>query len=168
MEPFSFTARDGLTVHGYATFPAGADRSALPTVVNVHGGPWVRDVWGFTPRRSGWPTAVISVIQVNYRGSTGYGKSFVNAGDREWGGRMHDDLIDAVAFAVSQGWTDPARVAIYGGSYGGYAALVGATFTPEVFCCAVDIVGPVQPEDPDRDDPAVLGPDDRPVPPPGR
>jgi dipeptidyl aminopeptidase/acylaminoacyl peptidase len=142
MEPFSFTARDGLAIHGYATFPAGADRSALPTVINVHGGPWVRDVWGFNPEAQWLANRGYLGIQVNYRGSTGFGKSFVNAGDREWGGKMHDDLIDAVSFAVSQGWTDPARVAIYGGSYGGYAALVGATFTPEVFCCAVDIVGP--------------------------
>ncbi len=142
MEPFSFTARDGLTIHGYATFPAGSARSGLPTVVNVHGGPWVRDVWGFNPEAQWLANRGYLCIQVNYRGSTGYGKSFVNAGDREWGGRMHDDVIDAVSFAVSQGWTDPARVAIYGGSYGGYAALVGATFTPEVFCCAVDIVGP--------------------------
>jgi dipeptidyl aminopeptidase/acylaminoacyl peptidase len=142
MEPFSFTARDGLTVHGYATFPAGADRSALPTVVNVHGGPWARDVWGFNPEAQWLANRGYLCIQVNYRGSTGYGKSFINAGDRQWGAAMHDDLIDAVAFAVSQGWTDPARVAIYGGSYGGYAALVGAAFTPETFCCAVDIVGP--------------------------
>ena len=142
MEPFSFTARDGLTVHGYASFPPGADRTGLPTVVNVHGGPWVRDVWGYHPEAQWLANRGYLCIQVNYRGSTGYGKSFVNAGDREWGGRMHDDLVDAVAYAVSQGWTDPARVAIYGGSYGGYEALVGAAFTPEVFCCAVDIVGP--------------------------
>ncbi len=142
MEPFSFTARDGLTVHGYASFPPGADRTGLPTVVNVHGGPWVRDVWGYNPEAQWLANRGYLCIQVNYRGSTGYGKSFVNAGDREWGGRMHDDLVDAVAYAVGQGWTDPARVAIYGGSYGGYAALVGAAFTPEVFCCAVDIVGP--------------------------
>ena len=142
MEPFSFTARDGLTVHGYASFPPGAGRAGLPTVVNVHGGPWVRDVWGYHPEAQWLANRGYLCIQVNYRGSTGYGKSFVNAGDREWGGRMHDDLVDAVAYAVSQGWADPARVAIYGGSYGGYAALVGAAFTPEVFCCAVDIVGP--------------------------
>jgi dipeptidyl aminopeptidase/acylaminoacyl peptidase len=142
MEPFSFTARDGLTVHGYASFPPGADRAGLATVVNVHGGPWVRDVWGYHPEAQWLANRGYLCIQVNYRGSTGYGKSFVNAGDREWGGRMHDDLVDAVAYAVSRGWTDPARVAIYGGSYGGYAALVGAAFTPGVFCCAVDIVGP--------------------------
>jgi dipeptidyl aminopeptidase/acylaminoacyl peptidase len=142
MEPFSFTARDGLTVHGYVTFPPGADRSGLPTVLNVHGGPWARDGWGFDPEAQWLANRGYLCVQVNYRGSTGYGKAFVNAGDREWGGRMQDDLTDAVAFVTGQGWADPARVAIYGGSYGGYAALAGATFTPDLFCCAVDIVGP--------------------------
>jgi dipeptidyl aminopeptidase/acylaminoacyl peptidase len=142
MEPFSFTARDGLTIHGYATFPPGADRRGLPTVINVHGGPWARDVWGFSPEAQWLANRGYLCVQVNYRGSTGYGKAFVNAGDREWGGRMQDDLTDAVAFVIAQGWADPHKVAIYGGSYGGYAALAGATFTPELFRCAVDIVGP--------------------------
>jgi dipeptidyl aminopeptidase/acylaminoacyl peptidase len=142
MEPFSFTSRDGLTVHGYATFPPGADRSGLPTVLNVHGGPWARDAWGFDPEAQWLANRGYLCVQVNYRGSTGYGKGFVNAGDREWGGKMQDDLTDAVAYVTGQGWADPARVAIYGGSYGGYAALAGATFTPDLFCCAVDIVGP--------------------------
>jgi dipeptidyl aminopeptidase/acylaminoacyl peptidase len=142
MEPFSFTSRDGLTIHGYATFPPGAGREGLPMVLNVHGGPWARDTWGFNPEAQWLANRGYLCVQVNFRGSTGYGKAFVNAGDREWGGRMHDDLVDAVAFATGQGWADPARVAIYGGSYGGYAALVGAAFTPELFCCAVDIVGP--------------------------
>jgi dipeptidyl aminopeptidase/acylaminoacyl peptidase len=142
MEPFSFTSRDGLTIHGYATFPPGADRSGLPAVINVHGGPQVRDVWGFNPEAQWLANRGYLSVQVNYRGSTGYGKAFVNAGDREWGARMHDDLIDAVDYIVGQGWADRDRVAIYGGSYGGYAALVGAAFTPDVFCCAVDIVGP--------------------------
>ena len=142
MEPFSFTSRDGLTVHGYATFPPGADRSGLPAVLNVHGGPWARDAWGFDPEAQWLANRGYLCVQVNYRGSTGYGKAFVNAGDREWGGKMQDDLTDAVAYVAGQGWADPARVAIYGGSYGGYAALAGATFTPDLFCCAVDIVGP--------------------------
>ena len=142
MEPFSFTARDGLTVHGYATFPPGGGRSGLPTVLNVHGGPQARDVWGWDPEAQWLANRGYLCLQVNYRGSTGYGKSFVAAGDREWGAKMHDDLLDAVQYAVDQGWADPAKVAIYGGSYGGYAALVGAAFTPDVFCCAVDIVGP--------------------------
>src|SRR5487761_1826596 len=142
MEPFSFTARDGLTIHGYATFPPDAARSGLPMVLNVHGGPWARDVWGYNPEAQWLANRGYLCIQVNFRGSTGYGKAFVNAGDREWGGRMQDDLSDAVAFAIRQGWADPERVAIYGGSYGGYAALAGATFTPDLYCCAVDIVGP--------------------------
>jgi dipeptidyl aminopeptidase/acylaminoacyl peptidase len=142
MEPFSFTSRDGLTIHGYATFPPGAGRQGLPTVLNVHGGPWARDVWGYNPEAQWLANRGYLCVQVNFRGSTGYGKAFVNAGDREWGGRMQDDLVDAVGFATGQGWSDPARVAIYGGSYGGYAALAGATFTPDLFRCAVDIVGP--------------------------
>ena len=142
MEPFSFTARDGLTIRGYATFPLDAGRAGLPTVLNVHGGPWARDVWGYDPEAQWLANRGYLCIQVNYRGSTGYGKAFVNAGDREWGGKMQDDLSDAVAFAVGQGWADPKRVAIYGGSYGGYAALAGAAFTPDLFCCAVNIVGP--------------------------
>jgi dipeptidyl aminopeptidase/acylaminoacyl peptidase len=142
MEPFSFTSRDGLTIHGYATFPPGAGRQGLPTVLNVHGGPWARDAWGYNPEAQWLANRGYLCVQVNFRGSTGYGKAFVNAGDREWGGRMQDDLVDAVGFATGQGWSDPARVAIYGGSYGGYAALAGATFTPDLFRCAVDIVGP--------------------------
>ena len=142
MEPFSFTARDGLTVHGYATFPRGAERTGLPTVLNVHGGPWARDSWGFDPEAQWLANRGYLCVQVNYRGSTGYGKAFVNAGDREWGGKMQDDLTDAVAYVTGQGWADPSQVAIYGGSYGGYAALAGATFTPDLYRCAVDIVGP--------------------------
>jgi dipeptidyl aminopeptidase/acylaminoacyl peptidase len=142
MEPFSFPARDGLVIHGYATFPPGLGRTGLPAVLDVHGGPQVRDTWGYNPEAQWLANRGYLCIQVNYRGSTGYGKSFVAAGDREWGGKMHDDLVDAVGYAVSQGWADQSRVAIYGGSYGGYAALVGAAFTPDVFCCAVDIVGP--------------------------
>jgi len=142
MEPFSFPARDGLVIHGYATFPPGLGRTGLPAVVNVHGGPQVRDTWGYHPEAQWLANRGYLCVQVNYRGSTGYGKSFVAAGDREWGGKMHDDLVDAVDYIVAQGWADRSKVAIYGGSYGGYAALVGAAFTPDVFCCAVDIVGP--------------------------
>jgi dienelactone hydrolase len=142
MEPFSFTSRDGLTINGYLTFPPGAERSGLPAVLNVHGGPWARDRWGFVPEAQWLANRGYLCVQVNFRGSTGYGKAFINAGDREWGARMQDDLSDAVAHVVGQGWADPARVAIYGGSYGGYAALAGATFTPDVYRCAVDIVGP--------------------------
>ena len=154
MVPFSFTARDGLTLHGYATFPVdgpsgevaggspGPAQQGLPTVLNVHGGPWARDAWGYDPEAQWLANRGYLCLQVNFRGSTGYGKAFVNAGDREWGAKMQDDLTDTVQHAIAQGWSDPKRVAIYGGSYGGYAALAGATFTPDVYCCAVDIVGP--------------------------
>ncbi len=142
MEPFSYTARDGLVIHGYLTFPPGATRTGLPAVLDVHGGPWVRDVWGYDPEVQWMANRGYLAVQVNYRGSTGYGKSFGNAGDKEWGRAMHDDLVDAVEHLVGEGIVDAGRVAIFGGSYGGYAALVGAAFTPEVFRCAVDIVGP--------------------------
>ena len=142
MEPFSFESRDGLRIHGYLTFPVGGNRKSLPTVLNVHGGPWARDVWGYDSEAQWLANRGYLCAQVNFRGSTGYGKAFVNAGDREWGAKMHDDLVDAVRHLIGEGSSDPDRIAIYGGSYGGYAALVGATFTPELFCCAVDIVGP--------------------------
>ena len=143
VEPFSFTARDGLTVHGYITWPPGLDRKNLPTVLHVHGGPWgARDEWGFVADCQWLANRGYAAIQINYRGSGGYGKAFLNASAREWAGKMHTDLIDGLEFAIAQGWVDRERVAIFGGSYGGYAALVGATFTPDVFTCAVDIVGP--------------------------
>jgi dipeptidyl aminopeptidase/acylaminoacyl peptidase len=142
MEPFSFTSRDGLTIHGYLTFPVDVERRGLPGVLFVHGGPWHRDTWGFNPDAQWLANRGYVSVQVNFRGSTGYGKDFVNAGDREWGGRMHDDLVDAVAHVVQQGWVDPNRVAIYGGSYGGFAALTGATATPDLFACAVALCGP--------------------------
>ena len=142
MEPISFTSRDGLTIHGYITFPVGRTRKNLPMVVNVHGGPWVRDSWGYDPEAQWLANRGYICLQVNYRGSTGYGKAFLNAGNKEWAGKMHNDIIDAVNWAVNNKYADPHRVAIYGGSYGGYAALVGATFTPDTFKAAVDIVGP--------------------------
>ncbi len=142
MESFTFTARDGRVIEGYLTFPTGSDRKGLPMVLNVHGGPWTRDTWGYHPEAQWLANRGTICMQVNYRGSTGYGKDHVNAGNREWGGKMHDDLIDGVKWAVDQGYADPERIAIYGGSYGGYSALVGATFTPEVFRCSVALVGP--------------------------
>ena len=142
MEPVRCESRDGLDLHGYLTFPPEVERRALPTVVLVHGGPWARDAWGFDPEAQWLANRGYLCAQVNFRGSTGFGKAFVNAGDREWGGRMQDDLLDTLAWVVAQGYADPDRVAIYGASYGGYAALVGAAFTPEVFACAVDVVGP--------------------------
>jgi len=142
MEPVGFVARDGLEVHGYVTIPAGAEPAGLPTVLLVHGGPWHRDTWGYDPEAQWLANRGYACLQVNFRGSTGYGKRFLNAGNKEWGGRMHDDLVDAVHWAVERGIADPDRIAIYGGSYGGYAALAGATLTPDLFRCAVDIVGP--------------------------
>lgn len=142
MEPISYRARDGLTIHGYLTRSPDAAAGPGPMVLHVHGGPWSRNAWGYDPSAQWLANRGYVVLQVNFRGSTGYGKAFLNAGDREWGAKMHDDLLDGVAWAVEQGYTDPTRVGIMGGSYGGYAALVGATFTPEVFACAVDMVGP--------------------------
>jgi len=142
MEPFSYAARDGLQIQGYLTFPPGVERKNLPAVLMVHGGPWARDSWGLNAEAQWLANRGYVSIQVNFRGSTGYGKEFVNAGNKQWAAAMHDDLIDGVNFVVGQGWVDPSRVAISGGSYGGYAALVGATFTPDVFRCAVDVVGP--------------------------
>lgn len=142
MQPVSFPARDGLTLHGYLTLPAGVEPKSLPAVLLVHGGPWGRDVWGYSGAVQHLVNRGYAVLQINFRGSTGYGKAFLNAGDREWGAKMHDDLLDGKAWGVAQGWADPARVAIVGGSYGGYATLAGLAFTPNEFACGVDIVGP--------------------------
>jgi dipeptidyl aminopeptidase/acylaminoacyl peptidase len=142
MKPISFKAKDGLTIHGYLSTPPGIEPKNLPTVLLVHGGPWARDSWGYSSMVQWLANRGYAVLQVNYRGSTGYGKKFTNAGNKEWAGKMHQDLIDAVAWAVKEGVTDPKKVAIMGGSYGGYATLVGLTFTPDEFCCGVDIVGP--------------------------
>jgi dipeptidyl aminopeptidase/acylaminoacyl peptidase len=142
MEPISYQARDGLTIHGYLTTPVGVEAKQLPTVLYVHGGPWARDTWGYNPAVQWLANRGYAVLQVNFRGSTGYGKDFLNAGNREWGAAMHNDLIDAVGWLKQQGIADPNRIAIMGGSYGGYATLVGLTFTPDVFACGVDIVGP--------------------------
>lgn len=142
MQPVEFQARDGLTVHGYLTTPVGVEATHLPMVLYVHGGPWARDVWGYDPVAQLLANRGYAVLQVNYRGSTGYGKAFYNAAVGEFAGAMHDDLIDGVQWAIDQGIADSTRVGIHGGSYGGYATLVGMTFTPEYFACGVDYVGP--------------------------
>jgi len=142
MEPIRYQAKDGLTVHGYLTKPLGVESKNLPSVLLVHGGPWARDTWGYNPLVQFLANRGYAVLQVNFRGSTGYGKSFLNAGNREWAGKMHQDLVDAKEWLVKQGVADPNKVAIMGGSYGGYATLVGLTFTPDEFACGVDIVGP--------------------------
>ena len=141
VQPFSFTARDGLTIAGYLTFPPG-ERSNLPTVLNVHGGPWDRNRWGFRAESQWLANRGYLCVEVNYRGSVG-ARSFALAGDGEWGGRMQDDLIDALRWVIDKGYTDADRVAICGASYGGYAALVGAAFTPELFRCAIAVAAPV-------------------------
>jgi dipeptidyl aminopeptidase/acylaminoacyl peptidase len=142
MQPVMVTARDGLGLHAYLTLPVGVPSQKLPMVLWVHGGPWARDEWGYDPYVQWFANRGYACLQVNYRGSTGYGKKFLNAGNRQWGLKMHDDLLDAVDWAVKQGYADPAKVAIMGGSYGGYATLAGLAFTPEEFACGVDIVGP--------------------------
>jgi dipeptidyl aminopeptidase/acylaminoacyl peptidase len=136
------TTRDGLKMNAYLTLPAGLTPKNLPMVLFVHGGPWGRDVWGYSSWAQWLSNRGYVVLQPNFRGSTGYGKKYLHAGDRQWGLKMHDDLIDAVNWAVKQGYVDKNRVAIMGGSYGGYATLAGMTFTPDVFSCGVDIVGP--------------------------
>lgn len=142
MEPVRLTARDGLPLHGYLTLPVGVEPRSLPAVLLVHGGPWARDTWGYRPDVQWLANRGYAVLQLNFRGSTGYGKRFLHAGDREWAGAMHTDLLDGVEWLVREGIADPRRVGIMGGSYGGYATLVGLTFTPEVFACGVDLVGP--------------------------
>ena len=142
IKPISFQARDGLTIHGYLTTPPGITPKNLPMILFVHGGPWHRDSWGYNPMAQWGANRGYAVLQVNFRGSSGYGKKFLNAADREWGGKMHDDLVDGVQWAIDRGIADAKRVAICGGSYGGYATLVGMTFTPDLFRCGVDIVGP--------------------------
>ncbi|MDJ0556857.1 MAG: S9 family peptidase [Microcoleaceae cyanobacterium MO_207.B10] len=141
MEPISYSARDGLTIHGYLTKPIGIPTPG-PAVLLVHGGPWARDTWGYRSQVQWLANRGYIVLQINFRGSTGYGKDFVNAGNREWAGKMHDDLIDGVNWLVEKGIADQDKIAIMGGSYGGYATLVGLTLTPEVFAAGVDIVGP--------------------------
>ncbi len=142
MKPIEIKARDGLTLHGYLTLPVGVAPKHLPMVLMVHGGPWARDSWGYNPYAQWFANRGYACLQVNYRGSTGYGKAFLNAANKQWGKSMHDDLIDAKRWAIDQGYADPDKVAIFGGSYGGYAALAAVTFTPKEFACSVDIVGP--------------------------
>jgi dipeptidyl aminopeptidase/acylaminoacyl peptidase len=149
MHPVVIGSRDGLDLVSYYTLPVWKDTDGdgrpsepLATVLLVHGGPWARDAWGFNSMHQWLANRGYAVLSVNFRGSTGFGKEFLNAGNLEWGEAMHDDLIDAVDWAIAEGIADADRVAIMGGSYGGYATLVGLTFTPEKFAAGVDIVGP--------------------------
>lgn len=141
MEPVSFPARDGLPLHGFLTLPLGLPARDLPLVLVVHGGPWAHDSWGYSPQVQFLANRGYAVLQVNFRGSSGHGRRHTRAGIGELAGAMHEDLLDGVDWAAAQGIADPERVAILGASYGGYAALVGAAFTPERFAAAVDIVG---------------------------
>jgi dipeptidyl aminopeptidase/acylaminoacyl peptidase len=153
MKPVELRSRDGLTLVGYLTLPAGSSgasaretgirpASPVPMVLDVHGGPWARDSYGFNGEHQWFANRGYAVLSVNYRGSTGFGKKFINAGDHEWARNMHNDLLDAVDWAIKEKIAQPDKIAIYGGSYGGYATLVGLTLTPERFACGVDIVGP--------------------------
>jgi len=142
MTPISFTARDGMVLHGYLTLPEGKKGHNLPAVLMVHGGPWARDSWGYSSYVQLLANRGYAVFQINFRGSTGFGKKYLNAGNREWAGKMHTDLLDSKQWLVDQGYVNPNKVAIFGGSYGGYATLVGLAFTPKEFACGVDIVGP--------------------------
>jgi dipeptidyl aminopeptidase/acylaminoacyl peptidase len=141
MKPIEYTSRDGLTIHGYLTLPKGKAAKNLPIVINPHGGPWVRDEWGFNPEVQFLANRGFGVLQMNYRGSTGYGRKFWEASFRQWGQSMQDDITDGVEWLVDQGIADPKRVAIYGGSYGGYAVLEGLSKTPDLYAAGVDYVG---------------------------
>jgi len=142
MKPVVIPARDGQKLVSYLTVPVGSEGKGLPMVLFVHGGPWGRDTWGYNGTVQWLANRGYAVLQVNFRASTGFGKTFLHLGDRQWGGTMQDDLTDAVKWAIAQGIADPKRVAIMGGSYGGYATLAGVTFTPDLYVCGVDIVGP--------------------------
>ena len=141
MQPIKYTSRDGLTIHGYLTIPKGSSGKNLPVVVNPHGGPWARDSWGYNSQVQFLANRGFAVFQMNFRGSTGYGRKFWEISFKEWGKSMQDDITDGVKWLIEQGIADPDRIAIYGASYGGYATLAGLTFTPDLYACGVDYVG---------------------------
>ncbi|MDD4836101.1 MAG: S9 family peptidase [Dethiosulfovibrio sp.] len=141
MKPISYVTDDGLTIHGYLTLPVGVPAKDLPVVVNPHGGPEVRDTWGYSPEVQFLANRGMAVLQVNYRISTGYGKDFWMAGFKQWGKKHQDDITDGVRWLIDQGIADPKRIAIYGASYGGYATLMGLIRDPELYACGIDYVG---------------------------
>jgi dipeptidyl aminopeptidase/acylaminoacyl peptidase len=141
MKPVTYKARDGLVIHGYLTLPRDVPAKDLPAVVNPHGGPWARDTWGFNAWSQWLANRGYAVLQPNFRGSTGYGKKFLNAADKEWGRKMQDDVTDGTKWLIEQGIADPRRICIMGGSYGGYATLMGLVTAPDLYACGVDIVG---------------------------
>lgn len=141
MKPIKYQSRDGLTINGYLTLPKGVAARNLPVVVNPHGGPWYRDSWGYNPEVQFLANRGYAVLQVNFRGSTGYGRKFWEASFKQWGKAMQDDITDGVQWLIKQGIADPKRIGIYGGSYGGYATLAGLVFTPDLYAAGVDYVG---------------------------
>ncbi|HEY4611759.1 MAG TPA: alpha/beta fold hydrolase [Bacteroidota bacterium] len=143
MQPRTYKARDGMTIHGYLTLPKGLPEKNLPTVMVIHGGPWARDAWGYDAEAQFLANRGYAVFQPNFRGSTGYGKQYLNSGNKQWGtGSMQHDITDAVQYLIKEGVADPKKVAIYGGSYGGYATLAGLSFTPELYAAGISYVGP--------------------------
>ncbi|OHD12316.1 MAG: peptidase [Spirochaetes bacterium GWB1_36_13] len=141
MKPVEYRSRDGLVIKGYLTLPKGMKSENLPVVINPHGGPWARDYWGFDPEVQFLANRGYAVLQMNFRGSTGYGRKFWELGFKQWGKTMQDDITDGVNWLIAQKIADPKRIAIYGGSYGGYAVLAGLAFTPDLYACGVDYVG---------------------------
>ena len=141
MKPVKYKSRDGLTIHGYLTIPVGSDGKNLPVVINPHGGPWARDYWGFSSEVQYLANRGYAVFQMNFRGSTGYGKEFFEKSFKQWGKTMQDDITDGVLWLIDEGIANPDKIGIYGASYGGYATLAGLTFTPDLYACGVDYVG---------------------------
>lgn len=141
MHPISYKSRDGLTINGYLTLPKNKEAKNLPLIVNPHGGPWARDMWGFNPEVQLLANRGYAVLQMNFRSSAGYGKEFLEAGNKQWGLKIQDDITDGVQWAIDQGIADPKRIGIYGASFGGYATLAGITYTPDLYAAAVDYVG---------------------------
>ena len=142
MKPVKYPSSDGLEIPAYLTLPKGVEAKNLPAVIVPHGGPWYRDSWGYNPFAQFLANRGYAVLQPNFRGSTGYGKKFIDAGNKQWGDKMQDDMTWGAKYLIAQGIADPKRVGIMGGSYGGYATLAGVTFTPDVYAAAVSIVGP--------------------------
>jgi len=144
VKPIKYKSRDGLVIHGYLTLPKGYTMETaknLPVIINPHGGPWARDSWGFNPEIQFMANRGYAILQMNFRGSTGYGKKFWQASFKQWGLTMQDDITDGVKWLIDQGIADADRVAIYGGSYGGYATLMGIVKEPDLYAAAVDYVG---------------------------
>jgi dipeptidyl aminopeptidase/acylaminoacyl peptidase len=140
-QPVQYKSRDGLTINGYLTLPLGRPAKNLPVIVNPHGGPWFRDSWGYNPEVQFLANRGYAVFQMNFRGSTGFGRKFWEASFKQWGRTMQDDITDGVNWLIKEGIADPKRIGIYGGSYGGYATLAGVTMTPDLYAAAVNYVG---------------------------